>query len=47
MDKPDTPLYGHYQADLSEGCESGYCLGEFVAATGHSGHDGVSGVRDV
>jgi hypothetical protein len=47
VDKPDPPLYGYHQADLSEGCESGDCLGKFVAATGHSGHDGLSGVCDV
>ena len=23
---PIPPLYGHYQADLFEGCESGYCV---------------------
>ena len=47
VDKPDSALHGYHQADLSEGCESGHCLGKFVAATDHSGHDGLSGVRDV
>ena len=47
VDKPDPPLYRYHQANLSEGCESGDCVGKFVAATGHSGHHRLSGVCDV
>lgn len=45
--KPDTSFHRYHQADLSEGCESGNRVGEFVAATGHSGHHRLSGVCDV
>ncbi|VTM42367.1 ABC transporter membrane protein [Klebsiella quasipneumoniae] len=47
VDKPDPPLYRYHQANLFEGCESGDCVGKFVAATGHSGHHRLSGVCDV
>ncbi len=46
-DKSHPPLYRYHQANLSEGCESGDCVGKFVAATGHSGHHRLSGVCDV
>ncbi len=47
LDKSHPPLYRYHQANLSEGCESGDCVGKFVAATGHSGHHRLSGVCDV
>lgn len=47
LDKSHPPLYRYHQANLSEGCESGDCVGKFVAATGHSGHQFTSGVCDV
>lgn len=47
VDKPDSSLHRYHQANLSEGCESGYCVGKFVAATGHRGHYGLSGLCDV
>jgi hypothetical protein len=47
MDKPDPPLYGYHQADLSEGCEFRDYLAKRVAATGNNGHHGFSGLCDV